>query len=133
MSDEKKFQDVKKFVEVMAKDFACIGVIKIKCEDALFLVEQADRKQELEYRNGVIENRNYELEKSIKDYQKVNKNMYDKCGDFKFENLKLEQQNNRYREAFRQIKLQILFEGTIELHRENIIEIIDEVLESELE
>ncbi len=42
---------------------------------------------------------------------------------------KLEQQNKRYRESFRQIKLQILFEGTIEDHRKNIIEIIDEALE----
>lgn len=43
----------------------------------------------------------------------------------------IKQQNKRYREAFRQIKLQILFEGTIECHRENIIEIIDEVMEGE--
>ncbi len=47
---------------------------------------------------------------------------------------KLEQsqeQNKRYREAFKQIKLQILFDGAIEDHRKNIIEIIDEALEGE--
>lgn len=43
----------------------------------------------------------------------------------------IQQQNKRYREAFKQIKLQILFEGAIEDHRKNIIEIIDEALESE--
>lgn len=41
---------------------------------------------------------------------------------------KLEQENRRYREAFKQIKLQILFDGAIEDHRKNIIEIIDEAL-----
>src|SRR5690625_1849017 len=65
------------------------------------LIEQAEGVQELEYRNTVIENRNYELEQKFKDYQEVNKNMYDMCGDFKFENLKLEQQNKRYRETIK--------------------------------
>ncbi len=51
----------------------------------------------------------------------------------RFEDEKLEQQNKRYREVFKQIKLQILFDGVIEDHRKNIIEIIDEALESESE
>ncbi|OAK70079.1 hypothetical protein [Lederbergia galactosidilytica] len=44
---------------------------------------------------------------------------------------KYKQKNKRYREAFKQIKLQILFDGAIEDHRKNIIEIIDEALEGD--
>src|SRR5690625_2220831 len=46
-------------------------------------------------------------------------------------NKKLKEQNKYYREIFKQIQLQILFDGTIEDHRKNIMEIIDEALESE--
>src|SRR5690625_2817257 len=46
-------------------------------------------------------------------------------------NKKLKEQNKYYREIFKQIQLQILFDGTIEDHRKNIMEIIDEALESD--
>lgn len=47
-----------------------------------------------------------------------------------FKNL-ANQKNAIYRIAFKQIKLQILFDGAIEDQRENIIEIIDKALEGE--
>ncbi len=76
-------------------------------EDAEWIInyakEQAERVQELE---DII----YQDKR-----QEVIENMYE--------------QNKRYRKAFKQIKLQILFEGAIESHRKNIIEIIDEALE----
>lgn len=89
--------------------------------------KQAKRVQELEVKAERVNNKaNY--------FKKEHSKLAGVGGMWINASNKLEkeiQQNQRYREAFKQIKLQILFDGAIEDHRENIIEIIDEALERE--
>ncbi len=84
-------------------------MVKLKLQDFNYLIK---RVQELEIRCAEIAGESAAIEE--RSFKKIKA---------------LESQVKRYREAFKQIKLQILFDGAIEDHRKNIIEIIDEALE----
>lgn len=72
MTDKKRLEEIVAVVESQKE-----SVRKLSHNDLNWLIEQAERVQELE---------------------KANKENYWIAADFKFENLKLEQQNKRYRE-----------------------------------
>lgn len=78
-----------------------------------YLIEQAERVPELERVNKQLKNNlsvykgyynstlkhNKELVEQVQELEEANKKNYWIASDFKFENLNLEQQNKRYREA----------------------------------
>ena len=68
----------------------------------------------------------------IKELEKVNKDNYWIASDYKFENLKLEQQNKRYREAINYvISAKTTHYNSLENALEDIKFVINEALESD--
>lgn len=96
-----------------------------------WLIQQAERVGELIKAHELKDIESQGLVRQLKTLQSDFEEIKQVAEMHRSNELRLNQQNKRYREAFKQIKLQILLDGAIEDHRKNTIEIIDEALEGE--
>ncbi|GEM_PF-3776677 len=113
--------DVAKRETAIVNSLSKQDTVMLPIDIVVSLIKQAEQVQELEKKNKTLADNHFQQ-------KELTQSRVDKL--YKL-NIQLHRENKRYREAFKQIKLQILFDGAIEDHRKYTIEIIDEALEGE--